>query len=222
MKHLKFMTISLLGLVVLLLVPAQSWAHPEDDFVQSSVIVLTASQILVDVNLTPGFEIGAEVVQLIDTNLDQIITEVEALTYAAEVATFLRLEVGGNVLSLELLSFEYPSYDSFVVGRHGITLHLSTPLPADEPGNYQLFYQNTYEPDGFTNSYLVNGFVQANSADVIDIIVQERDYYQHTLSLEYAILSPLQDTALVVQTRRWLHNLLQMLGMDGSPSIYSN
>lgn len=222
MTHLRYLTISLAGLVVLLLIPAQTWAHPEHDFVQSSYIVLTDSQILVEVDLSPGYEIGADLVKLIDTDADEVITETEARSYALEVASFLYLEANGRELSLALTSFEYPSYDSFAEGRHGFKLHLSAPLPSSEPGNYQLSYENTYEPVGFTNSYLVNGFVQAAVADAIDITGLDRDYYQHTLSLEYAILAPLQDTTLVEQSRCWIHNLLEMLIRGGNPINWGN
>lgn len=190
---------SLFGLLFLslLLVSAVS-AHPVDETVHTSYLTLTGDTVLVDVDITPGVVVAAQVLPLIDTDGSGDISESEGQSYASTVVAALRLNASDTPLALTLNSVEYPPYADLSAGTGVIRLHLSAPLPGTASGDYALFYENTYEIPGIRNVYLTNGFVAAGERDRFDITNQQRDYEQHTLLLSYSLFSA---AAAVPQTQ---------------------
>ena len=184
-------TISLTGLVVLFtLFPLSILAHPEHDYVQRSYLTLTANELLLDVDLTPGATIGIDILMDIDTDGDYTISESEIQQYAGQVQSALSVEVANQALELTLLSVEYPTPALIASGGYPIRLHFQATLPDNTAGEHQIIYENAFAPELYENTYLVNAFVDTDVQDNIDITEQERDWYQQTMTLSYTLSAP--------------------------------
>lgn len=190
MRHLLKGLISFLGLIAILLFTSLTVsAHPEDDFVQASYLTLTGEELLLDLDFRIGVEITSQVIATIDTDGDGIISELEASTYADQVTAALRLEINGQAIELTRLGMEFPSVAMLEDDLGIIQFHFSAPLPNTYPGKYEIIYENAFAPEGLTNHYLVNGFVQRTAQNDIDITAQERDWEQQSITLTYTFLT---------------------------------
>jgi hypothetical protein len=197
MIHKRVKLSGLFGLLSLLtLLIGTASAHPADDFVQASYLTLTEEAIIVDVELAPGVMVAPDILAMIDTDSSGDIAEAEAQAFVEAITGELHLSADDTPLTLTLDDVEYSPYDLLMAGDGMIQLHLSAPLPGLEPGDYQVFYENTYAVPDISNSYLVNGFILRDDLDHFDIVDQERDYYQHTLLLSYTQL--VHDTTAAV------------------------
>jgi nickel/cobalt transporter (NicO) family protein len=191
MRYHRFLPISLLGLIgsLLLLRPATALAHPLDAYLQASYLTLSGEQLIVDVDLTPGVLTAPVILPLIDTNQNEAISEAEGAAYVEQITAALRLEANGQPLPMTLTAVEFPPYLDLTAGTGVIRLHLSADLPETLPGDYQLFYENAYAVPDVINTYLVNAFIDAAARDQFHITNQQRDYDQHTLTLDYTVLA---------------------------------
>ncbi len=179
-----------MGLLSLLLVVSAVSAHPVDEVVHASYLTLTSDTLLVDVDVSPGVLVAADVLPLIDTDNSGTISEAEGQSYAERIVSTLSLSAHNTAIPMTLDSIEYPPYLDLSAGTGVIRLHLSAPLPDTVPGDYSIFYENPYEVTGVRNTYLVNGFIQEGLRETFDITDQQRDYDQHTLLLSYTQLLP--------------------------------
>lgn len=209
MKRLTLLAISLIGLIAPFLMSQTVFAHAYDEFEVSTYISLADDAIHIEVELESGYLIGPDVVTMIDTNGDQTLSEEEVLDYAYEVMSSLKLEANSVDIPLELVTFEYPSYSSFAEGMHGIILNITASLPETVPGDYALYFENTYAIEGVTNEYYVNGFVDTDAKGYFDIIDQSRDWDQQTISIAYSILTPLETSSTPSLVEQWLPRIAQ-------------
>src|SRR5579871_6600697 len=109
MRRYCLVLISLLGLIsIQFLVPIVVAAHPLDVYLQATYITLTGDKVLVDVDMTPGVLIAPQVLPLIDTNQDSVISDAEGSAYAHQVISHFRLQANGNDIPLTLINFQYP------------------------------------------------------------------------------------------------------------------
>lgn len=188
MKRYRVLVSSLIGLLIILLTHVGTVsAHPLDAFVQATYITLTQDSVLVDVDLTPGILITDQVIPLMDPDGDQVISEAEGAHYAEEVKAALRVAVNDQAIALTLTSLHYPAYLDLTAGVAPIQLHFRAPLSTTTSGTYQLSFENDYAPANVTSTYLVNGFVQKDVQDAIDITKQDRDWYQRSSVITYTI-----------------------------------
>ncbi|MCA9892445.1 MAG: hypothetical protein KC615_05645 [Anaerolineae bacterium] len=194
MKHLTILAISLLGLIAPFLTVQPTLAHTFDEFEVASYISLAEGDILIEVDITAGYLIGADVAQSIDTDGDLSLSESEVMAFAYEVMESITLASTDSAIDLQLVTFEYPSYRSFAQGIHSIKLHMVATLPESQPGTYALYYTNTYAYENVTNEYSVNGFVDTDAQEMIDIMQQDRDWDQTSLELTYTILTPIESS----------------------------
>lgn len=182
--------ISLLGLVILVVSGATAAnAHPVDVYEQSSYLIFTADEVFIEITMTAGVEIGQDVLADVDTDGDSVISEAEGDTYTAQVIEAIQLSSKGGLLALTLVDDAYPTPSALASGTDSIRLLLSAPLPATRSGDYPLYYQNAFAPAGYEHTYLVNALVQGDARDRIDILEQQRDWYQETLLVSYRVLA---------------------------------
>jgi len=127
---------------------------------------------------------------MIDANNNGTISNDEGAAYARSVITHFQLQAGGTTLPLTLTTFDYPPQVDFNAGTGIIHLHMSAALAQTSPSSYQISYANSYAPGSFTSTYLVNSFVGSDVANLIHITDQQRDWYQHTLTLSYSVTDP--------------------------------
>src|SRR5215218_3550064 len=74
-----------LGLIALLLAllapPLAALAHPLDVYLQATYITLAPTQVIVELDLSPGVLVAPQVLPKLDTNRDQQISDAEGQAY---------------------------------------------------------------------------------------------------------------------------------------------
>ncbi len=73
--------ILLFGLLALLAPPLAALAHPADVYLQASYITVAPTQIVVELDLSPGVLVAPQVLPQLDTDGDQQISDAEGQAY---------------------------------------------------------------------------------------------------------------------------------------------
>ena len=193
----------------LCLLPGTASAHPEDQYLQGSYVALAPDHVTLEVDLTPGIQIGAKVLALIDMNQDGQVSETEKQAYADAVLKDLILEVDKHPCPLSLKQYTFP--ESLARGQGGdmIRLELTAPLPS-AAGDHHLFYQNNHQP--LISLYQANAFMPKPGE--IKILGQKRDPLQRGFQLDYTLLGPF---AALTGGSRWMRllGLSALLALGG-------
>ena len=184
MRRFKFLPISLLGLIGLLLVlPSVTLAHPLDQYLLASYLTVTPNQVVVEVDMTPGVLVAPQLLPTIDTNGDQQLSEAESRAYAELVLKKLELKVDSQPQPLTFTKIEMPSVLAFQAGYGLMRLYVRADLPKGAVGSHQLYYKNTYQP---TNTlYQVNAFLDDTTG--VTVGPQNRDANQQSVTMDYTI-----------------------------------
>src|SRR6185436_19885460 len=105
------MRVTTAGLIALLVaigsaVPAS--AHRLDEYLQALRVDLRADGIVLELDLTPGAYLAADLVATLDANADRAIDVAEADAYVASVLRSLELSVDDHRVGLDLISRTIP------------------------------------------------------------------------------------------------------------------
>ena len=179
----RIITISLALAVVLVGHPSPSDAHRLDEYLQASRISVDRDRVTVEVDLTPGVEVAAQVIARIDSNRDGRISKDEGAAYANEVVRTTLLSVDHRPVRAVLEDAQFPSLEEMTAGVGVIRLRASATIPAVGAGVHEVFYRNDHQPE--ISVYLANALVPSD--DHIEITGQRRDYAQHELAVDYRI-----------------------------------
>jgi hypothetical protein len=170
-------------LLALLSVPAVSFAHVLDEYVQASRIDLQRDGIVIELSLTPGVEIAPMVLGQIDTNRDGALSDQECEGYARRVLRDLSVTVRHRPLTPALVACRCPTYRELRTGVGTIQLRAATPTRIDMPGRHRVVYRNAHQAE--RAAYAVNALVPGIGG--VSIASQERDPLQRELRLEYVV-----------------------------------
>lgn len=168
-----------------LALPSTARAHRLDEYLQASRVAIDRDRIDVEIDLTPGVAVAAQVLSAIDTDHDGSISGTEAGLYASAVIDALTLELDGHAERLQLTSQRFPDPDAMTEGTGTIQLRASAAAAAGRSGTHHLLFRNPYRAD--IGAYLANPLVPRDAA--IEILGQERDVRQHDLRIEYRVHS---------------------------------
>jgi hypothetical protein len=177
------------GLITLLAaiataVPAS--AHRLDEYLQALRVDLRADGMVVELDLTPGANLAADVLATLDANADGAIDTAEADAYVGSVLRSLELSVDDHPVGLDLVSRTIPSIDEVREGN-GV-INLVARVDVDQPlGRHRLRVRNGHRPD--VGAYLANALRPDSRA--ITIASQLRDPRQQTLTIDYVVSAPL-------------------------------
>ncbi|MDX2005211.1 MAG: hypothetical protein SFU83_08040 [Meiothermus sp.] len=169
----------ILLLLTLALLGGWAVAHPIDELVQASYLSLSPDALELELNLTPGAQVAAPMMQLVDTDRDGLLTQAEVERYAANVLSELRLSVDGRAVNLELARVTKPQTSAFVAGGGTVQIIARAALPGGA-GRHVLEFENLHAP--VKSGYLSNGFAQSDS---IQLFSQTRNDDQSAYRLEY-------------------------------------
>src|SRR4029077_5223606 len=138
--------------ILLMFVRAAS-AHRLDEYLQATRLSLAANQVGVEIDLTPGIDVAPMIFSLINTDHDGRISASEGEKYAKQVVQETRLEIDGRRTQLDLLRYEFPSFQEMNAGEGTIRIYAKA-LWLGAAGQHRLVYQNNHKPD--LAVYLVN------------------------------------------------------------------
>ena len=182
--------------VALLALPLPSEAHELDEYLQASRVSLERHRVTCDIDLTPGADVAAAVLAVIDRDADRLVTPAEAESYGRAVLRDLTLELDGRVLPLTLEHVDVPAFEEMTGGVGTIQVRAVADIQRLAAGRRRIYFRNNHGTSEAV--YLVNALAPADP----DIIVagQRRDRQQHEIRLEYDVrpATPVQAAWLLV------------------------
>ena len=192
--------ILLLGLIALLLgllaPPMAALAHPLDVYLQATYITVAPTQIVVELDLSPGVLVAPQVLPQLDTDADQQISDAESQVYVDAMLRNVVLQVDGKPLALAVTKVDMPSYLTIQAGYGTIRIFTVATLADGMMGTHQLTYTNNFAPTG--SAYQVNAFVDTGVA--ITLGKQNRDSIQQSMTMDYVIGSTAPGAAVPAAT----------------------
>jgi nickel/cobalt transporter (NicO) family protein len=131
-------------LLALLTVPSAVFAHREDQYLQATLVAIEPSGVWLQINLTPGVAVAEQVIALIDSNRDGVISTNETTAYAELLKRDLMLRSDGRKLELKLTASEFVEPEMLRTGSGMIQIEFSaTPGPL-AAGAHRLTLENRH------------------------------------------------------------------------------
>ena len=171
---------------IVLAAAAPASAHRLDEYLQALRVDVRGDAIVLELDLTPGANLAADIVPVLDPDGDGAIDSIRSEAYASEVARSLELAIDGRRSTLALVSRQFPSVDELRAGSGVISVVMRADV-AHAGGAHQLRVENGYRPD--VSVYLANALRPDGGA--VTIASQRRDPSQRTLTIDYVVGAPL-------------------------------
>lgn len=163
--------------------PGTAAAHRLDEYLQATRLSLDLDRVDVEIDLTAGVNLAAQIFASIDTDRDGRISVAEGEAYARQVLGSVALSVDGRPTSITLVDSRFPELSDMSLGVGTIRLHATAQASAAAVGRHRISYLNRHRPDA--SVYLVNALVPADPR--IQIAGQRRDVAQRGLVLDYRV-----------------------------------
>ena len=158
-------------------------AHGLDEYVQATRLDFGRDRVGVELDLTPGVAVAAEVFALIDRDHDMRITPHEIADYAQRVLRDLSLRLDDHEQPLTLLRAESPSWEQIHSGEGTIRIRAFAGVKLTN-GTHRIRYENMHQRQG-RGAFLVNALVP--SMRDIEIRHQHRDVLQHAIEVDFNV-----------------------------------
>ena len=168
------------AMFILLVVATPLQAHRLDEYLQATTIAVAKDRVSVELRLTPGVAVFAEVMKSIDPGGDGNIPPARQVAYARQVQRDLSLTIDAVPVPLQITSFTFPDPESMRAGLGEIRLEFQAAVPAGGPAR-KLIFENHHLKS--ISVYLVNCLVPGTPD--IQITRQIRDYEQTSYQLDY-------------------------------------
>lgn len=168
--------------ILLLIFACSASAHRLDQYLQATRLSLTANQVGVEIDLTPGVDVATAIFAFINTDHDGRISASEAERYASQVVRETVLEIDGRRSRLDVLKYEFPSFQEMAAGEGTIRIHARA-LWKGSAGEHRIVYQNNHKTEW--GVYLVNALRPATPN--IEITEQQRDPFQRQMKLAFVL-----------------------------------
>ncbi len=149
-------------------------AHRLDEFLQAARLRIGHTNLVLELDLTPGIQTAAGIVSQIDIDKDGHISPTEKEGYAGLVQSALQLELDGKPHPLRVLDHDFPIPDALLQGLGTIHLTLEASYRPLSSGKHHFHLVNRHRND--IGVYLVNALIPEESG--IKISRQERDLLQ--------------------------------------------
>lgn len=157
-------------------------AHRLDELLQASRIAIAEEHVDLELDLTPGIAVAGAILDEIDGNDDDVLTDAEQRTYVSRVLAAVHLEADGQPLPVSLVSFILPAVDACREGNGVIKIRATAPF-VSAPGSHTMRWRNEYRPE--ITAFLANALVP--ETDRIAINAQRRDGLQSELAIDYSV-----------------------------------
>jgi hypothetical protein len=161
-------------------------AHRLDEYVQATRLGLSRGRIVVDLSLTPGAQIAAQLFDLIDLDGSGAISPDETRAYVRRVIADMTLIIDGRALPLTVARAVTPAWDEMSEGVGTIRVEAFAANALTDDGNHQIVFENRHQPA--PSVYLVNALKPDEGE--IAIHAQRRDTRQHRIELDVEVTGP--------------------------------
>ncbi len=165
----------LLALTTSLAMPSVARAHALDEYLQATLVAISAGEIRFSINLTPGVAVADQVLALIDLDQDGVISTNEARAYAELLKRDLSAKLDQRELELKIEACNFPDTNELRTGWGIIQVEFSAKIDSLAGGSHRLEFDNRHQPAA--SVYLFNA-TQPSSEDFILITQQNRNKTQ--------------------------------------------
>lgn len=162
-------------------------AHPVDEVVQGAYLTLAPGVVKLELDLTLGNQVAGAVLDTLDVNADQTITDAEARAYAQQVLEQSTLMLSGVTVPWTLDRVTMPPYQNLNVGSDTLKVYAVAERP-DELGEQSLSYQNRYQP--VKSQWTANVFLQPAADWQYQVADQGRSDDGQQLTVTYQVTRP--------------------------------
>ncbi len=159
-----------------------AFAHRLDEYLQATTMAVEKDRLVLQLRLTPGVAVAAQVLASIDANADGTISDAEQRAYAERVRRDLSLGVDGSTVPLRLVSSAFPRAEEITGGVGDILLTFAADLPAGGAATHRLTFENHHK--SAIAVYLVNCLVPQDPG--IRVLAQDRSYEQARYQLDFS------------------------------------
>ena len=128
---------------IVLAAAAPASAHRLDEYLQALRVDVRGDAVVLELDLTPGANLAADIVPVLDPDGDGAIDSIRSEAYASEVARSLELAIDGRRSTLALVSRQFPSVDELRAGSGVISFVMRADV-AHAGGAHQLRVENGY------------------------------------------------------------------------------
>lgn len=163
--------------------PPAAAAHPLDEFYQVTYMTMAANRITLQIEQYTGVLVAPQILKLIDTNRDDLISPAESEAYVKRFLKDVVFEIDGQPATLTPTDFDFSTPLDLRAGVGVIRFSLYADLPPDHHGSHQCYYKNNFLPR--FSVYLVNAISDATRW--VTITKQEHDVFQSSVRLSYTI-----------------------------------
>ena len=182
-RSLRSRTLAWLTAAIVALACTHASAHRRDEYLQAARIAVEPTRVDIELDLTPGIALAANVLSDIDRDRDSRVAAAEANLYAARVLGEIRLEVDGRPMPLELVDQRFPTADAMLTGEGTIQIRLAAAVPPLGAGRHRVLFRNDHRPD--IAVYLANALVPSNER--VAVKAQRRTQDQRDIVIEYLL-----------------------------------
>ncbi|RYY29251.1 MAG: HupE/UreJ family protein [Sphingobacteriaceae bacterium] len=166
---------------LLLLISPATFAHRLNEYLQATTISLSRDKVLMELRLTPGTDVAVQLLKSIDQNGDNQISAAEQQAYVLTVNHDLSLILDGRQVTLQPVSFTFPTAADVKKGVGDIIIEYGTNIRQKGILQHQLQLKNNhYSPIAV---YLVNCLLPADAT--VQVISQNRNTSQSTYQLNF-------------------------------------
>jgi hypothetical protein len=180
-------------------------AHRLDDYLQALRVDVREDGLVVELDLTAGANLAADLVASLDRNGDGEIDPSEGDSFVAAIMRSLELSVDDRRVDLALVSRTMPSIDDVREGSGVISVVARADVDQSR-GRHRVRMSNGYRPD--VSVYLANA--RRPESRTVSIASQARDPRQQALMIDYIVRAPLAATGSV-----WTALAVLLLGCGG-------
>ena len=160
-----------------------AFAHRLDEYLQATTISLEKDHVVLQLRLTPGVAVAAQVLASIDANGDGAISDAEQRAYAEQVRHDLSLAVDGHTVPLRLVASTFPPAEEITGGVGDILLTFEADLSAGGASTRRLTFENRHQ--SAVAVYLVNCLLPLDPG--IHVVAQDRSYDQARYQLDFSM-----------------------------------
>jgi hypothetical protein len=155
--------------------------HQLDEYLQATIVEIDPDMVRLKINLTPGIEVAAQVLDRIDLDHDNAISPQEAKAYGEALRQDLSVRLDGKDIPLKLATIDAPSPEDLRTGWSFIQAEFTGGFTAPPGGTHHLTIENRHLPA--ISAYLLNAAMPTTRE--IRIVRQSRNTNQSRGEIEF-------------------------------------
>ena len=170
-------------LPALFVLPSKSLAHRLDEYLQATLVSIEPGEIRLQINLTPGVAVAEQVLALVDSNHDGVISTNEANAYSELMKRDLLFRLDQRKVALKPTASNFPAPAELGTGLGIIQLEFSATIEPLAAGAHKLTLKNRHLPT--LSVYLFNAAKSGSGS--VQITRQKRSTNQSTGVIDFTI-----------------------------------